>query len=350
MDDAVLTRITFEPETQPLQPIPWPQGLAPTAGNYRGDPTAPLPPADVLVVTWTAAEWRALADVLTPGHATSTWARYREGWSRYESQLTNRSPARDAGCLADVAVAHIGDTQVLCVHSQLHLATDGPAPPIVELWQQIVTEVKPQLVITTGTAGGIGASTSLGDVFVTSSAKFNCTKGFASKPWAQERYVGPGYPGPGRADTYLQLAEGTLITANAGRLQPVATRAPKISVGGDVETIDFFGFDDTDDSYGVVRDDPQAHTEEMDDATLPLALSTLSPASTIPWVSVRNASDPEVSSAIGDLSAQKKWASDIYKKYGYWTSVASAITCWAIIAGLSATTDEAFELGSARTA
>src|SRR3954447_8859789 len=44
----------------------WPAGLAPTPlDDPVVDPEAPLPRADYVVVTWTAAEARALANVLT---------------------------------------------------------------------------------------------------------------------------------------------------------------------------------------------------------------------------------------------------------------------------------------------
>lgn len=274
--------------------------------------------------------------MLTPGVANTDWAHYTKDWSAYVSQLTERSPAKEARRLGEYALTQIGTKQVVCFHSQLHLATDSLEPPIVQLWQQIIGEVKPQLVITTGTAGGIGLSTSLGDVFVVSNAKFNCTKGFKDKSWAQERYAGTPLPSPpvGAVD-YLSLAQETLIPVNAGKLSPVAQRAPILASGGDVETVDYFGFADTDDSYGIAKNDPLAHTEEMDDATLPLALSLDSAISNTLWLSIRNASDPEVPSSIGDLEEQAKWASAIYEKYGYWTTVGSALTCWAVIAGLS---------------
>src|SRR6266576_2823019 len=45
--------------------IPWPAGLAP---KPTSKPTGPkLPPADVLIVTWTVDEGHALSRVLTPG-------------------------------------------------------------------------------------------------------------------------------------------------------------------------------------------------------------------------------------------------------------------------------------------
>ncbi|HEY1827118.1 MAG TPA: hypothetical protein VGF87_03820 [Acidimicrobiales bacterium] len=333
--DAVVARVTYEAHPEALTPIPWPKGLAPTVTTHTTSGGDAVPKADVLIVTWTAAEFQALADVLTPGCPSTEWSHYTKNWSAYEAQLTDRSPAKEAQRLGEYALTKIGTTHALCFHSQLHLATDGLEPPIVQLWQQIIGEVEPKLVITTGTAGGIGTSTCLGDVFVVSNAKFNCTKDFKDKPWAQQRFEGPALPAKTGASNYLTKAQEALVPANAGHLRPEATRNPHIGRGGDVETVDYFGFADTDDSYGIVKNDPLAHTEEMDDATLPLALSLMSASLHTPWVSIRNASDPQVPSSIGDLEAQKQWASQIYEKYGYWTTVGSAIASWAVIADLN---------------
>jgi hypothetical protein len=330
-NDLLLERITYGVSHETPAPIPWPDGLAPRGAAYGGAADEPLPPADVVVVTWTVAEAQALADVLTPGIPSSSWAPYAHNWSRYEPHLTWRSPARAAGCLGHVAQVGIGSVKVLAMKSELHLATDDTSAPIVSLWQQIVNEARPKLVITTGTAGGIGSATQLGDVFVVSNAKFNCTKSFKDKPWAQQLFAGPQVRRGGHTRAF-----GALVSPNAGRLSPVATRPPTLTFGarlGGVETVDYFGFANTDDSYGIVRNYPDARTEEMDDATLPLALADLA----IPprWCSIRNASDPQVSSDIGDLAAQGRWANEIYKRYGYWTSVGSAIATWAVIANLA---------------
>lgn len=326
MTDPLLARLTFDPGVQELTPVPWPPGLAPSPSETLVG-GGPMEPADVLVVTYTTAEARALADVLTPGHPYTSWLPYTKNWAAFASQLTGRSPAREARCSAYWWATQIGGINVVVAKSELHLATDGLTAPIVELWQQMIGDVNPRLVITTGTAGGIGASIVLGDVSVAAAAQFNCTKAFAGKPWAHARYVSPA--GAPSVTPNIQAAEA-LIAVNAARLQPVATRDPVIITGGDVETIDFFGFDDTDDSYGVRADDPQAVTEEMDDACLGLAVSGLS--TPVPWLSVRNASDPQVPSSVGTLAQQAAWANSIYEKYGYWTTVGSAIVCWALIA------------------
>ncbi len=76
--------------------LPWPAGLAPKPQELADEPDVadPLPRADVLVVTWTAAEMLALADTLTPG------VNPRTRWYRYAAQLRGvpaRHPRRRAG-------------------------------------------------------------------------------------------------------------------------------------------------------------------------------------------------------------------------------------------------------------
>jgi hypothetical protein len=331
MGDPILDRITYQPEHGKLAPIPWPEGLAPKGTQYGQRSDGPLPLAEVVVVTWTFAEGEALADVLTPGLPSASWQPYAHLWSIYKPQLTERSPARDAQCMAYVANVTIGSVQVLALKSELHLATDGITAPIVQLWKQIVEETQPTLIISTGTAGGVGEATQLGDVFAVTNAKFNCTQTFGSMPWAQQLFQGPPLADGGQASAF-----GDLAGPNAAHLAPIADRPPRLTFGGasgGVETIDYFGFANTNDSYGVVSNYPDACTEEMDDATLPLALADISNPPR--WCSIRNASDPQVSSSIGDLQAQARWATQIYQEYGYWTTVGSAIATWAVIANLT---------------
>jgi hypothetical protein len=327
IDDAVVDRITHVASPEPLKPIPWPKGLAPRPAKRQ---PKKLPAADVLVVTWTAAEAAALADVLTPGVESRVWARYADRWTTYEHQLTWRSPARFSKCLGQWALSEIGGRRALLFKSDLHLSTDAESLPVRALWAQLVEAVEPKLVISTGTAGGIGTATQLGDVFITNGAKFNCQQRFRSEPFAQQRFLGK----PWKAGDQVKAC-GELIAANAARLpSSLAPRTPKVStvIGkAGVETVDFFGFADATDSFGIVANDPEARTEEMDDATLPLALRDI--RSAVRWLSIRNASDPQVKH-MASLKAEQAWAEEIYRKYGYWTTVPSAIACWAVIADM----------------
>jgi hypothetical protein len=70
---------------------------------------------------------------------------------------------------------------------------------------------------------------------------------------------------------------------------------------------------------------------EMDDACLGLACSELT--SPPHWACVRNMSDPCINGKLG-AAQQESCAEYYYTKFGYWTTVMSALTTWAIIAGL----------------
>jgi hypothetical protein len=49
------------------------------------------------------------------------------------------------------------------------------------------------------------------------------------------------------------------------------------------------------------------------------------------WLAIRNVSDPQIK-AEGTLKQQEQVAAQIYKGFGRWSTVCSAITCWASIA------------------
>ena len=73
-------------------------------------------------------------------------------------------------------------------------------------------------------------------------------------------------------------------------------------------------------------------TFEMDDAALGLALADAT--SPPEWLSVRNASDPQMDGP--DLATETAQAAAIYEKYGQITSWGSALVCWALIANRAA--------------
>lgn len=315
-------------------PIPWPDDLAPAIITITPAPagTDPLPEAAVLIVTYTVAEGYALADVLTPGLDTSAWTPCRNGWDELKKTVKKGAPSLVASVdrAASWAVTKVGTTRIVVVKSALHPSTDGSQLPIRALWKQMIEQVKPKLVITTGTAGGIGAETLLGDVIVSKHVQWDCTKTFANAPFAHASYVSNASLHTGEFHT----AQTKLIPLNAAHL-PAATRTPKIvddttHTEVDVISTDFFAFDDAANSYGLRTYNPKAHAVEMDDAALGLACTDI--ASPPAWCSVRNASDPQMTG--GDLATEKKQAAAIYEKCGYWTSIGSVITCWALAAKL----------------
>jgi hypothetical protein len=97
-------------------------------------------------------------------------------------------------------------------------------------------------------------------------------------------------------------------------------------------TTDFFEFGT---SKNKLED--QGSGVEMGDAVLGLAASEI--ANPPLWAVVRNLSDPQINGNLPDgpgreLNIQAAWAVYYYRKYGYWTSVNSALATWAIVAGL----------------
>ena len=68
----------------------------------------------------------------------------------------------------------------------------------------------------------------------------------------------------------------------------------------------------------------------MGDAVLGLVAQQMDDAAPR-WVAVRNVSDPQIK-AEGTIEDQANAAATIYKGFGRWSSVCSAIVCWALIA------------------
>src|SRR5262245_932389 len=75
--------------------IPFPDGLAPSPAPMPAvpDPTAALPPADVVVITWTVDEQDALCDVFTPGFSRAAWYRYARDFPEYAPKIRPGAPA-----------------------------------------------------------------------------------------------------------------------------------------------------------------------------------------------------------------------------------------------------------------
>ena len=52
------------------------------------------------------------------------------------------------------------------------------------------------------------------------------------------------------------------------------------------------------------------------------------------YIGVRNVSDPQIAAGQMTLTQQAALAAQIYKAYGRWSSVCSAIVCWGLVAAL----------------
>jgi hypothetical protein len=349
--------------------IPFPDGLAPKPQAITPAPAldAALPKADVVVVTWTIDETRALADVLTPGANKDHWYRYARNFDAYEPKIRSGAPSRAAQRLGSYYLTLIGDRRVLCFKSELHLNQDGVtqppfgAPhnatlPIKDLIHQIIDETEASLVITTGTAGGVFSEQDLGDVVVTRGAKFRLQQEFRDAPFNDVTYKSHWTVKTTHFAKAVELmlgfraqvAEPEFLppTINFAPLdhmpKPIRENAASIMLDGvdmpafhPILTTDYFEF-----GTSINRLDQIGCAVEMGDAVLGLAVEERGAAgrSTPNWLVIRNCSDPQINGALRNRPAkqslQAMWAVYYYEGFGYWTTVNSALAAWAVIAAL----------------
>ena len=337
----------------------WPDGLAPVPqADEVVDPAAPLSEADYVVIAWTAAEARALGNVFTPGvDSHDKWHHYTHNYEVLLPAIRKGAPARAAKRLASWYRVSIGEKTVLCMKSELHLnqdsikTGDGTATlPVADLFRQIIAEVKPKLIITTGTAGGTLEEASLGDVVITRSAKFRLADEFRNEAFNGRQFTSGGQIPAGQ----LGAATGLLDVATA-RLKepdfgPPTTRypfgpllagyvnKPRLLCDGvdfpenlPILTTDYFEFGTSTNGLGA-----EGCGVEMGDAVLGMVVGELGEAGPR-WLVVRNASDPPINGALPTSPSvpdmQAHWAVFYYEHYGYWTSVNSALASWALVAG-----------------
>jgi purine-nucleoside phosphorylase len=312
--------------------IPWPKGLEPkTDKTARKGKNGALPAADVLVVTWTVDEGHALSRVLTPGKdSRDDYVSYTHNFDQISKKMRAGCPARIAKRLGTYWTGKIGTKSVVYFKSDSHMSQDGPKLPNIDVWTQLITEVQPQLVLTTGTAGGIGAQFEVGDVIVSPVVRFDCIKKFKAEPFHASDFSSAA------ARTSLFTKAKKLFAANADQLPGDNSRPARIfstktsDLGASVVTTDFFGFDTSDDHFKLQG---LGNVSEMGDAVLGLVAQRMNDQGlTSPrWVAVRNVSDPQIK-AEGTITQQAAIAAQIYKAFGRWSSVCSAIVCWALIA------------------
>lgn len=367
-------------------PMPFPKGKPVSAKvSQNSANSGSLPNADVLVITWTVAEGFALADVLTPGFrdvrpkmgggtskedSSKPWYYYRPSNFKndYLSKCRKGSNAYKTNRLGTYFMTRVfnenqkRNVKVLCFKSELHLNRDWIKSnvsyrtiPVADLFVQLIDEVKPKIIITVGTAGATLDSTRLGDVMVTRSAKFRLSKAFAKAPFHEKQYT---------CKTINMLSSSNLretvkmLDAYKDYLDPkMVKRTPVIWCDGGsksykrffpILTTDGFEFGTSKGKYenylanngcgvemgdavlGMVADYLGNPTEEVPwEFARPESLE--SAKKTVPhWIVIRNASDPQIDANL-DKKQQIKEAVFYYKKYGYFTSVNSAIAVWAAI-------------------
>ena len=176
----------------------FPEGLAPVVHPISPAPstTAKLPRADVVVITWTVDELAGLAKVMTPGVSPAKWHRYARRFAEdYAGRIRPGAPAAQSKRLGSYMPVTVGETTVLCMKSELHLNQDGiktgdgtATLPVKDFFKQIIREVKPKVILTVGTAGGVFDDFELGDTVITRAAKFRLQMEFRNEAFNGRTY------------------------------------------------------------------------------------------------------------------------------------------------------------------
>jgi hypothetical protein len=367
------TSIVFD-----LGAISWPDRLGPTPlplGHYQTGQkiTGPINfKADVLILLYTQLETSAFLDVFTGNKDWSpsrrdTWYFYAHNFASLKKNIQgiDESDALKNGFFGYLNAVQIGDQKVVIYKTELHAKVNGNKLAIIPVIQQLVTELRPSLVLSTGTAGAMGSVLNCGDVAVTSSARFRVNTQYPTYPKINSlshdntaltntvaindkylKYAAQNFTKltlPALARCYAEFATRAGYAFLKKNTDPPSIYVTNINpVPGPepmtVVSADFLSVDDRSDAEGLQA---LGIMNENDDAYAFFAISQM-PASQQPqWLSVRNASDPQVvappfpagtsqSQIIKQLSSL---AGAIFGVYEYVTTINSAFACWAIVAG-----------------
>ena len=379
-DAFAVAAMQESPVTVDLSPVPWPANLAPkvtpfgnySPGNKITDP-APSGIIDVLIILYTEPETSALLDVFTgksgwTAATQKTWYPYAHNFAQFKNSIQglNDDDALRDGIFGYLFSLTIGTTRVALYKTELHPKSNGPALPFIPVVSQLIGELAPSLVISTGTAGAIGSRLNCGDVIITDSARLHCQHTYPLFPplnaLSQNNtelkntvQVNDTYVKQAAANfTKLSLSGLTQCYGKiAGRpgysFLKQNTQAPAIYLAGvnpvpgpepmDIVSADYLTVDDDNDSEGLQS---LGIMNDTDDAFVFYAISTLPAGKQPKWLSIRNASEPQVAVPpfpAGTSRAQivdnlKSLAGAIYGVYQYCTTLNSAFACWGVVAGM----------------
>jgi len=378
--DAFAASATSEsPVIVDLGTIAWPANLKPAAatlgGSYQPGVKIAQPlhaDADVLVLLYTDQETSALLDVFTHNKSwtptrKATWYPYSYNFDALSSSIEGeRDTALKDGIFGYLSVMTIGTKRVVLYKSELHPKTNGTKLPFVSVVKQLVGDLAPKWVISTGTAGAIGSTLRCGDVAITSSARFHVQKHYAGFPdintmseggtafsnsvtinsqyltYAQTNFTKLSEPG-------LTQCYNKLANRDGYGFLKKNTNSPKIYVTTsspvpgpqpmDIVSADYLTVADDADVEGLQH---SGVMNDTDDAFAFYAIDKL-PASKRPkWLSIRNASEPQIDGGTFPAGATqhqkieqiKGLAGAIYGVYQYCTTLNSALACWGVIAGM----------------
>lgn len=315
---------------------------------------APLPNVDIVIMTWTIAEWAALHHVFCGYdqvmHMSDVSSRaWQKDWIVYgrdyhlihqymvDVDKTYQGGAPSLGSMSwgSYRLVSVNGLRILLVKSGMHLAQDGTGLPLQQFVRSICKETSPQLLLSIGTAGGVREEDALGCALITNQAYFHLLKEFRGAYFNQTTVRSDWQP----VATHVSEAQSRVIQVAGFPIRAISPQYPidqviepdvadsKIKIVTDLPiiTTDTFLFGTTENGL-----DKLGCIVEMDDAVVGAVCQEME----VPFGFVRNVSDPVIDARL-PASVQEAWAAYIYRERGLFTSYNGALAAWALVAAES---------------
>ena len=323
-------------------------------------------PVDLVIITWTSAEWAAFDHVFCDSGQPmpyeyyeneswkDPWKYYHTGWETIESELPSSAPSQTHKAWGSCRIVEFPSNgqKALLFKSDMHISTDGPELPLRNMVEQIISGFSPSMILTIGTAGGSRLQDNLGTANITNAARFDLTGEFepCHYPFNHKTFTNSWEPQTDLLDNAKSLFMETPVTmdelnglynANLDELQNPDTGQPytleqlmnkniepgaipplaNILSGTPVLTTNGYEVANTSGNYDYFA------AMEMDDAVIAM----ISDEHKVPFGIVRNISDP-VQNADLATEVQGNWGGIIYSEYGFYTSYNGALAAWSVMA------------------
>jgi len=368
LTDTYRTKDTGRP--LPLPIIDWKRighsAPVPITGVYDGS-SAPLPKADVAVMTWTSAEWNAFDHVFLNSSATRypddrSWEHAWHTYSRNipKGMVTDNTSAPLWGLyrLVDIPTKSKKTLRVLLFKCDTHLAHPPYIQGLQQITQQILDETECTWIWSIGTAGGSRLTENLGDVVIANAGTIQLKLPQNLKSGLNNKTVkGKAFPSTKLFPTvqkhfFFDMATVVTWPVLESMLEQLHQKDPssaKLTLGDlvnppldpkNLRQSRILPMDGdpllTTDYYYIAQGNDAAKYAvlEMDDAVIAYVAQQKDRS----FVFSRNISDPIVASkAKGktiDPSIREDWSGEIYQRFGFYTSYNGALATWAGITAM----------------
>ncbi len=344
------TKFPDIPNLPDLPAIDW-QAIGNTAPTLLDTPAEKMPEADVVVITWAAAEWAAMQHVFIESDRAMPYSESSyegwSGWQKYDLDMPKQSGSEDWDYWGYYRLIEINNKKVLLFKSNTHLDWPGEKY-LADLIYRINKYVQPKLILSIGTAGGSRLTDHIGAINVVNSATMydsskppsdwkNYSNNFAPN-WNiinESNFNSLLFTIPSNKDNLKLLSEQfnhhystdySLSELNIDDLDlpnglPVLSNLTINNTA--LLTAATFVVGTTSGSYADYA------VIEMDDAVI----ARVCQDEKVAFGFVRNVSDPAQNAAL-PADVQGNWGGAVYDVFGFYTSYNGALVTWAMLAAM----------------